>query len=318
MRCARFAALLAAAYLATVAPGLPQPVRVEAPPLRPSAPDIGLDAAQLMRDVEALAADEMQGRRTGTPGGDMAREYVRRRFKEIGLPPFGKGYDYHFTFVGRGDQLPREGTNLLGLIRGTARPDRLVVVTAHYDHIGIQRDGQVFNGADDNATGVAALFAIASHFLRTPPATSIVIAAVDAEESGMRGSRAMLERGVLPRQAVVMNVNIDMIGRDAANVLYVAGPFHYPQLTPLLQNIAQPPVELRLGHDRSGQNEDWTRASDHVAFHELKIPFVYFGVEDVAHHHKVTDDAATIEREFFAGAVRTIVAALTRFTSELR
>lgn len=289
-------------------------------PLRPDTPasTAAVDAAQLMRDVEVLAADEMQGRRTGTAGGDKAREYVISRFRQIGLPPWGRGYEYPFTFVGRGDPLPREGTNLLGLVRGTSRSDRLIVVTAHYDHVGTQRNGEVFNGADDNATGVAALFAIAAHFLKSPAPASIVIAALDAEESGLRGARALLDRGVLPRDAIVMNVNIDMIGRDAGNVLYAAGAYHYPFLKPLLDGVAQPPVELRLGHDQpGGPLQDWTRSSDHAAFHEAKIPFVYFGVEDYEHHHKVTDDAATIQREFFAGAVRTIIAAVTRFASEL-
>ena len=102
-------------------------------------------------------------------------------------------------------------------------------------------------------------------------------------------------------------------------MLYAAGTHHYPALKPLLDGVAQPPVELRLGHDVPGTNvEDWTMASDHAVFHRAGIPFIYFGVEDFENHHKATDDPDTIHREFFAGAVRTIVAALERLARDMK
>ena len=281
-----------------------------------SAPKI--DAAQLIRDVEVLAADDMEGRMAGTPGGAKARAYVLQRFKEVGLTPLAAGYEQPFTFPGRGEMPQRNGTNLLGLIRGTARPDRYIVVTAHYDHVGV-RGGQVYNGADDNATGVAALFAIAAHFVKHLPETSLIIAALDAEESGLRGARALLASHLIKKEAIVMNVNIDMIGRDANNVLYASGTHHYPALKPFLEDVAQPPVELRLGHDVPGTKiEDWTSSSDHAPFHQAGIPFIYFGVEDFENHHKASDDAATIQRELVAGAVRTIIVAVDRFATGMK
>jgi Zn-dependent M28 family amino/carboxypeptidase len=291
----------------------PKPDAQTAQPL-----SINVDTGQLMRDVVVLAADEMEGRRAGTPGGAKARAYILQRFKEIGLPPLGESYEQPFTFSGRGDAPLTSGTNLLGVVKGTTRADRFIVVTAHYDHVGV-RSGQVFNGADDNATGVAALRAIAGHFLKHPPETSLLIAALDAEERGVQGARALLASDRIRTDAIVMNVNIDMIGRDAANVLYASGTYHYPALKPFLQGIAQPPVELRLGHDVPGTKvEDWTSDSDHAVFHGAGIPFIYFGVEDFENHHKVTDDAATIQREFFAGAVRTIIVALEGFAEGMK
>ena len=283
--------------------------RLQARPAQP-APDV--DAALLMRDVEVLAADDMQGRRVGTPGHARARAYVLSRFEAIGLKPLTDTYEHAFTFTGRGSPAAQEGVNLLGLIRGARQPARVIVITAHYDHIGV-RNGDVFNGADDNATGVAALLAVAAHFIRHPAETSLVIAALDAEESGLRGARAFLASGVVAKDAIAMNVNLDMLGRDAQNVLYAAGTHHYPDLKPLLEGAAQPPVDLRLGHDVPGTTaEDWTSASDHAPFHQAGIPFIYFGVEDFEHHHKASDEAATIQREFFAGVVRTIIVAVER------
>jgi Zn-dependent M28 family amino/carboxypeptidase len=311
---ARICTVAAACVISTIVT-----IRPSAQPAAPAAPlRIDVDAGQLMRDVEVLAADDMEGRLAGAPSGARAREYVLRRFKETGLPAFGGSYEYPFSFQARGIPDPRTGINLLGLIRGTARPDRYIVVTAHYDHIGI-RDGQVFNGADDNATGVAAILAVARYFLKRPPQTSLIIAAVDGEEGGLRGSRALLANGPLKKESIVMNVNIDMIGRDAKNVLYAVGTHHYPQLKPLLEGVAQPPVELRLGHDLPGTKaEDWTNSSDHAAFHQAGIPFIYFGVEDYENHHKASDDAGTIQRELFAAATGTVIAALERLTRELK
>lgn len=284
--------------------------------LQPSAARV--DEAQLIRDVEILAADDMEGRMAGTPGGAKARAYVLQRFKDVGLKPLGSSYEHPFTLPGRDEAPRRKGTNLLGVIEGTARPGRYIVVTAHYDHVGI-RDGLVFNGADDNATGVAALLAVAAHFVRNPPETSLIIAALDAEEGGLHGARAFLRSEVVKRDAIVMNVNVDMLGRDANNILYAAGTHHYPALKPLLENVAQPPVELRFGHDVPGLKvEDWTGSSDHSVFHQAGIPFVYFGVEDFENHHKASDDAATIQREFFAGAVRTVIAAVDRLATGMK
>jgi Zn-dependent M28 family amino/carboxypeptidase len=281
----------------------------------------GVDGAQLLRDLEILSADAMEGRLTGTPGAARAREYIARRFKEAGVEPLSQSYEHAFTFRGRGDTADRNGVNLLGVIRGRRDPSRYIVITAHYDHLGV-RNGQVFNGADDNASGVAALLAIAGRASAERPDHSWLLAALDAEESGLHGARALVRAPPIPRDAMVMNVNLDMVARDAKNILFASGTFHYPFLKPYLTDVPRPPVILRLGHDtpgsKPGSNEDdWTRDSDHFPFHQEKIPFVYFGVEDEAHHHKATDDAETVTREFFVGAANTILAALRTFDAHL-
>ena len=135
-------------------------------------PRIQVDAGQIFRDVEKLAADDMEGRLVGSPGGQRAREYVLARFKQAGVGPAGDRFERPFTFTSRrGGQ--QQGTNLVGVIRGTRDPARYIVVTAHYDHIGV-RNGEVFNGADDNASGVAGLLAVAAHFASSPPEHSLL------------------------------------------------------------------------------------------------------------------------------------------------
>jgi Zn-dependent M28 family amino/carboxypeptidase len=277
-----------------------------------------VDGALLLKDLETLSADDMEGRLPGTPGGDRARAYILRRFKEARIQPIGDSYERPFKFRGRGDSADRGAVNIIGVVRGTREPDRFIVVTAHYDHLGV-RNGEIFNGADDNASGVAALLAVAAQLSATRPAHSVVFAALDAEETGLNGARAFLADPPIPRDAIVMNVNLDMVARDAKNVLFAAGTFHYPFLKAYLKDVARPPVVLRLGHDAPNVKgeDDWTRDSDHFPFHQAGIPFIYFGVEDEAQHHKTTDDAATVTKEFFVGAANTILAAVRAFDGNL-
>jgi Zn-dependent M28 family amino/carboxypeptidase len=270
-----------------------------------------VDAALLLKDLETLSADDMEGRLPGTPGAARARAYILRRFKEARIQPIGGSYERPFTFQGRGESADRRGVNIVGVVRGTREPDRFIVLTAHYDHLGV-RNGETFNGADDNASGVAALLAVSAQLSAARPAHSVVVAALDAEETGLNGSRAFLADPPVSRDAIVMNINLDMVARDANNVLFASGTFHYPFLKAYLKDVARPPVVLRLGHDAPNVKgeDDWTRDSDHFPFHQAGIPFIYFGVEDEAHHHKPTDDAETVTREFFIGAANTILAAV--------
>ncbi len=194
-------------------------------------------------------------------------------------------------------------------------------MTAHYDHIGV-RNGQVFNGADDNASGVAALLALAAHFASSPPEHSLVIAALDGEEGGLQGAKALMRDPPVPVTAMVVNVNMDMVGRDPGNKLFAVGIHQYPFLKPYVEAAVQPPVVLAFGHDipghlTEGPEQDWTADSDHYVFHQAGIPFVYFGVEDFDQHHKATDDSATINREFLAGAAATAIATVRQFDAHL-
>jgi Zn-dependent M28 family amino/carboxypeptidase len=202
----------------------------------------------------------------------------------------------------------RRGVNILGTVRGTTDPDRWIVVTAHYDHLGV-RDDAVFNGADDNASGVAGLLALAEVFARARPRHSLLFIAFDAEELGLRGARAFIADPPIPLGSVALNVNLDMVGRNAAGELYVAGPAHNPALEPLIDQVAaSAPVTLIKGHDRPGgrPSDDWTTASDHGPFHLAGIAFLYFGVEDHPDYHRATDDFERIDGSFHARAVETV------------
>lgn len=281
-----------------------------------------VDSAQLMRDVSTLASPAFEGRRTATPGGLKARAYLQGRFQELGLTPFGAGYAQAFSFTdtsirrlltpGRPYKIEYTGAaNLVGFIKGSKDPARYIVVSAHYDHLGV-KDGKVYAGADDDASGIAAMLALAAHFKQHPPEHSIVFAAFDGEELGVRGSEAFVAALPFPREQLVMDLNLDMVSRSDDKVIYAVGTSYTPSLKPLVaQAAARSTVKVRLGHDRpawlAGDVEDWTDSSDHGPFHDAGVPFLYFGVDDHVDYHEPSDTADKIDPVLFSDVVSMLV-----------
>ncbi len=283
------------------------------------APLIRLDSASMLRDLERLAHDSMAGRLLGSPGAIKARDYLAARFDAIGLETPDGGRLQRVAVSS--PRLPDidAAWNVLGIVRGTRQPERWIVITAHYDHVGIGRpvDGDsIYNGSDDNASGAAALAILAQHFLEHPLGRSILFAAVDGEERGMWGSRGLVDSLPMAIELVDLNINLDMISRNERHELYAAGPGRYPALQPVVE-AAQPcaPVKLLMGHDTeaAGPGNDWTNQSDHVAFHRRDIPFIYFGVEDHDDYHRPGDSADKAMAGFYVNAVRTIIDVARQF-----
>lgn len=270
-----------------------------------------IDQAVLMKDVRTLSSAPFAGRRTGSAGSKLAQAYIAARFREIGLAPFGTGYAMPFSFTHVNGAAYPSALNLIGHIRGSTNPQRVLVVSAHYDHLG-EHDGATYAGADDNASGVGAMLAVASYFKAHPPKNTIVFAAFDAEELGKRGADSFVKAPPFPISQVKLNFNLDMVSRNDNNEIFAAGTSYTPSLKALVAKAAQgSPVRVRLGHDRpsaaAGSPEDWTEQSDHAAFFAAGIPFLYLGVEDHADYHKPGDTADKINPAFYGEVTRLIV-----------
>jgi len=291
-----------------------------------------VDSARLLDDVRLLASSDMGGRRTGSDGSRKAQAFLQTRFEALGLKPFGAAYAAPFSFTLRSiGALVTPGqpyattypsaVNYTGYIAGSAKPERFMVVSAHYDHLGI-KDGTLYPGADDNASGVAAMLAIAAWFKDHPPRHSIVFAAFDGEELGLQGARAFLAALPFAKAQLALNLNLDMVSHNDVNQIYVAGTSYSPQLTPLVaQAAARSSVKVKLGHDRSpllaGAVEDWTDASDHGPFHDAGVPFLYFGVEDHADYHAPSDTFEHINQRFFISVASLLVDVAATLDAEL-
>jgi Zn-dependent M28 family amino/carboxypeptidase len=278
-----------------------------------TSPALAAPGDKALDDVRILSADDMEGRLVGSPGGAKARAYIKQRFEQIGLGVS----EQPFTFKGR-DAKDRSGVNLVVRIDGAQKGGKVIVVTAHYDHLGV-RDGQTYNGADDNASGVAGLLAIAEHLKRHPPRHSVLLVWLDGEERGLLGATAFLREPPVPREAMAVNVNLDMVGRNDKGRLFVVGPLRRPVLTSYVRAAAcRTPVPLMLGHDKGwSASEDWTYQSDQGVFDQAGIPFVYLGVEDHEDYHRPTDDPERLQPTFFAGAVQAAIALVDELDADL-
>lgn len=265
-----------------------------------------------LRIFETLASDDMSGRKTGTEGSRKAREFLMAEAEALNIFDDIRLQSFDFERPVRNEKRevtgtePMTGVNLIGLMDtpdGNTGP--LLVMTAHYDHLG-ERDGKIYNGADDNASGSAALFAIAQSFEISPPKHDVMIVWLDAEEMGLSGAKALLDSENNFEGRPVFNLNLDMISQNEREI-YFAGAYHTPALKSLIAPAASN-LTLSFGHDAPEDgSDDWTTQSDHGPFHQRGIPFGYFGVEDHPHYHRDTDEFATIPQAFYRDAVQTVV-----------
>lgn len=269
--------------------------------------------------LKYLSSDELEGRKPGTEGHDKAKAYIKKQFELLGVKPLGNNYEQAFRVLLRREKDSVEASNLVGYIKGSYHPEKYIVIGAHYDHVGI-RNGKIYNGADDNASGVGGLLAMGSYFQKYPPEHSILFLAFDAEESGLQGSRFFVENPFVELEQIAMMINMDMISRNDKGELYACGTNHYPYLAKFLKDAEKKKeqVSLRLGHDKPSMgSDDWTNSSDQAPFHKANIPFIYFGVEDHPHYHKPTDDFETINVDFYLDCVDLILQSVKNFDQEL-
>ena len=278
----------------------------------------------LYKHIEVLSSDSLEGRETGKPGQKMAAEYIANQFKKIGIPPYKRKTYYQkfkvkserhickcddcdltfFKRIFKANQTIR-GENVLGYIEGSDLKDELLIITAHYDHLG-KHDSLIFNGADDDASGVSAALEIAEAFMLAKkegngPRRSILIMPVSGEEKGLLGSRYYTDNPIYPLESTVANLNIDMIGRlddwhDNGNYVYLIGSDRLSyDLHDLNEKINDDYIGIDLDYrfnDKDDPNRYYYR-SDHYNFAKNNIPVIFYfnGVHE--DYHKPSD---TIEK----------------------
>jgi hypothetical protein len=282
-------------------------------PVAPAAPAVPAFQAQLLEDVRILASDEMAGRDTGSAGGEMARNYIVGRLESLGVvaPAMGRLQPWEATGRTRAGPRTYNGVNIIGMIPGTRVSDKYIVVTAHYDHVGTN-DGQVFNGADDNASGVATMLALAAELKRQAPEHSVIFVALDGEERGLLGAKHFVEAPPVPLTSIAMNLNFDMTARaETDGKLWVTGTYQNPTFRPILEGIpADGAVALAFGKDTPEDTgeDNWVESSDHAAFYRAQIPFLYLGVNYHPDYHRPSDDFERITAAVFTSATALSIA----------
>ncbi len=262
---------------------------------------------QLLDDVRILSADDMEGRGTGTAAGERARTYIVGRLDALGVaaPMMGRLQPWEMQGRSRAGPVTYRGVNIIGLIPGTRVADRYIVVTAHYDHVGTH-EGQIYNGADDNASGVATMLEIAARLKREAPEHSVLIVALDGEERGLLGAKHFVEAPPVPLESIAMNLNFDMTARaETDGKLWVTGTYQHPTFRPILEGIpANGAVSLAFGKDTPQDTgaDNWVEASDQGAFFRAGVPFLYLGVNYHPDYHRPSDDFTHITPSVFISA----------------
>jgi Zn-dependent M28 family amino/carboxypeptidase len=259
----------------------------------------------LLNDVKTLSAETYAGRKTGTAGAEMARTYIKKRLKDLKLSayPGFSSFEQPFTAIDKNDKKV-SASNLIAYIPGKSA--EVIVISGHYDHLGIINN-EVYNGADDNASGVAAMLHIAAFYKKQQPNHTLVFAFFDAGELDWQGSKYFVGHAPFPLTKVLLNINLDMISHNDKGELYAAGTYKNPALKNYLTHT-NPNIKLVLGHDNPAfKIDDWTNQSDQGAFNAKNIPFLYFGVEDHTDYHKATDEFENINQPFFFDATNVIL-----------
>lgn len=279
-----------------------------------------------------ISSDQMEGRKMGSKGGKAVTEYISKQFRDAGLEPVGDKeegiHTYFQSFKYRGVQ----GRNCVGLLKGSGNKfkDEIVVISAHHDHLGMikteERDG-IFNGADDNASGVTALISIAKAIQKSGilPRRSILFVTFDGEEIKLCGSDHYTKYPITRWSNHVAMINMDMIGRVCtSNVdpwdvnLEVVGTVYWKEGEKLMdmirsnakRNYLKTFFELKPGA---------RLRSDHKLFIECKVPVIYFHQEPGNDHHSdyhmPSDEEHKILYDRMLAVTRTIFLTLLDVTN---
>lgn len=287
----------------------------------------GIAEEAIRKDVAMLADDKFEGRCAGEAGADKAAHWITEQFKAAGLKPVLETYSQPFDFT------PRKGVqtygklggdskteNIIGMVRGAEFKDRYVILTAHYDHCGRgsmaadpgrlgkpEGDDDIWNGANDNASGSTALLAVARALAQSPARCTVIFIALAAEEHGLLGSRYYVEHPAVPLDKTVAVINMDSVGRmnsqkePKLNVYQVKTSADWPAMVEAAAKTVDLPVRL--------YDEPWPKgmSSDHVTFAQKGVPSIGCFTGVVPERHTVRDHADLIDVPNLAKIARFVL-----------
>ena len=262
-----------------------------------------------------MASDQLAGRKVGTDESVLAQDFIINHLKQANVKPLKEHYQHKFQY----NKLLNKkfGNNIIGIIPGQLFPEKFIVISAHFDHIG-KEYGKIFNGADDNASGTAALIDFAYKLQAHPLKYSFILLFTDGEENNLSGAKAFINDFPKIKRNTVLNINMDMIaGANNTRLLrYIEKGLDKIMPKDSLVNwraqIANADVNIKKGFrlrdkfDSSRGRIKWETASDHGVYYEEKIPFIYFGVGPHRHYHKSSDTYNNVNKQFFIGAASSI------------
>ena len=245
------------------------------------------------KTLSYLASDEMEGRKPGNPGNFIAVSFIKKEFESYGLETHLQKFTYTFRWrVGliRWRTIEIETMNFFGVLKGTS--DKHVVIGAHMDHLGLDGDGDAYNGADDNASGTTAILELAEAFGKSDakPKDTIVFIAFNAEELGLLGSKHYVNNPLLPLDDCKLMINLDMVGRLRGTTVTAQGGNLSRSVTQLVDKLDDDyPFDVNI--TAAGNR------SDHAPFNWNGVPVLFFHTGTHPQYHRTTDDSDLINYE---------------------
>lgn len=282
-----------------------------------------ITAKELKEYLYTIAGDDYEGRDTGEPGQKKAAEFLKAQYKKMCIASPIAEDDYF-------QEIPesyfsggiKASENVVAYIKGSEKPDEIIVLSAHYDHVGVDNNGNVYNGADDDGSGTVSLLEIAEAFNIAKkkgkgPKRSILFLHVTGEEKGLYGSKFYTENPIFPLENTVVDLNIDMIGRidndhkgdDKSNYLYLIGSDRLStELHRLSEEVNAKYTKLNLDYTFNAKDDPnrFYFRSDHYNFAKHNIPIIFYfnGVHE--DYHKISDTADKIEYDLMTKRVKLI------------
>ncbi len=265
----------------------------------------------VLTHITFLASEEMKGREAGTAEEAVAANYIADLFRSYGLDPAGDDGTYFQEFTintavlnnphasasdSSGEK--RLSKNVAGLLQGTGTSEELIIIGAHYDHLGMgsfgslssSDDPKIHNGADDNASGTAGVLELAEYFAANRPETDLLFLAFSGEEMGLLGSQYYVDNPTVELENALAMINMDMVGRMSNGRLMIFGVATTDSWESILTTANTDSLELDLIPDGTG-------ASDHTSFYYKDIPVLHYFTDTHADYHRPSDDTEWINAE---------------------
>lgn len=278
-------------------------------------------------NIHFLSSDELRGRKTGTPGLDIAARYIATWFlsNDVNKAPAYDSYFQHLDIPRRDDSNTISSQNVIGVVEGSdpELKDEYLLLSAHYDHLGVRQteasQDSIYNGTRDNAVGVAAVMAAGKYFADHPPKRSVIFALWTAEEIGLVGSRMFAEDPAIPLNQIIFNLNIDGAGYNDTSKVTVIG-LERTDAQPLLSSsteafgleaIPSPVPELNL-FNRS-DNLFFARAG--IPAPTFSLGFTAFDDEITKYYHQAIDESDTLDFDYVMHFIQAYILAAKKIAN---
>ncbi|CAM1347575.1 MULTISPECIES: M28 family peptidase [Tenacibaculum] len=269
--------------------------------------NISIDSSLVRKHLYTLSSDEMEGRKPGTEGMEKTTVYIENEYKKIGLKTFGDLKSYRQNFTHKGIKM----SNIIGVLEGKTKKNEFVIVSAHHDHLGVKKSGdgdRIFNGANDDASGVVGVLTLAEYFAKSDTnERSILFVCFTAEEMGLIGS-TYFGKGIDPTKFVA-GINLELIGKEpktGPKTAWLTG-FDRSNFGKIIQKNLEG-TDYKLFPDPYLKFNLFFR-SDNASLARLGVPSHTFSTTPIdidPDYHKVSDEAETLNVGVLTETVKAV------------